>query len=202
MVAGAECIDDMGVLRHGATGKLFKGTYAPSTLGSSLHSFTFGHVRQLEAAAARWLPGLAAATGLASGIDELALVDIDDTIKEAYGYQQQGSGYGYTGKRGLNALIGTITTQESAPFIGGARLRKGAVNSARGAGVQRETAPTASHIPHTHTWPQAELAADQIELRLLSRIQVRILVLPDRAGVNHRRPKHERVEVVADVVMV
>ena len=62
MAAGADCIDDMGILRHGATGKLFKGTYAPSTLGSFLRRFTFGHVRQLEAAAARWLVSLTSAT--------------------------------------------------------------------------------------------------------------------------------------------
>ncbi|WP_299170046.1 transposase, partial [uncultured Arthrobacter sp.] len=134
MVAGADCIDDMGVLRHGGTGKLFTGTYAPSTLGSFLRRFTFGHVRQLEAAASRWLPLLAAATPLASGIDDLALVDIDDTIKEVYGYKKQGSGYGYSGVRGLNAFIGTVTTGNAAPFIAAARLRKGAANSARGAG--------------------------------------------------------------------
>jgi hypothetical protein len=134
MAAGADCIDDMGILRHGGTGKLFQGTYAPSTLGSFLRRFTFGHVRQLEAAAARWLAGLAAATPLAEGIDDLALVDIDDTIKEVYGYKKQGSGYGYSGVRGINALIGTVTTRQAAPVIAAARLRKGAANSARGAG--------------------------------------------------------------------
>ncbi|WP_426999211.1 transcriptional regulator [Pseudarthrobacter sp. N5] len=55
MVAGADCIDDLGLLRHGAMGKLFKGTYAPSTIGSFLRTFMFGHVHQLDAAAARWL---------------------------------------------------------------------------------------------------------------------------------------------------
>lgn len=69
MVAGADCIDDMGILRHGGTGKVFTGRYAPSTLGSFLRAFAFGHVRQLEAAFTRWLPALAAATPLADGID-------------------------------------------------------------------------------------------------------------------------------------
>ena len=134
MLAGADCIDDMGLLRHGGMGKLFTGTYAPSTLGSFLRTFTFGHVRQLDAVAARWLPVLAAVAPITTGIDELALVDIDDTIKATYGYQKQGTGYGYTGVKGLNALIGTVTTKDTAPIIAGARLRKGAANSARGAG--------------------------------------------------------------------
>ena len=134
MLAGADCIDDMGLLRHGGMGKLFTGTYAPSTLGSFLRTFTFGHVRQLDAVAARWLPALAAVAPITAGIDDLALVDIDDTIKATYGYQKQGTGYGYTGVKGLNALIGTVTTKETAPIIAGARLRKGGTNSARGAG--------------------------------------------------------------------
>ncbi|WP_026550872.1 IS1380 family transposase, partial [Arthrobacter sp. Br18] len=71
---------------------------------------------------------------ITTGIDELALVDIDDTIKASYGYKKQGAGYGYSGVKGLNALIGTVTTTETAPVIVGARLRKGATSSARGAG--------------------------------------------------------------------
>ena len=150
MVAGADSIDDMGLLRHGGMGKLFKGTYAPSTLGSFLRTFTFGHVRQLDAVASRWLPALARAAPVTAGIDALALVDIDDTVtagidalalvdiddtvKATYGYQKQGAGYGYNGVKGLKALIGTVPTNEAAPFITGARLRKGATSSARGAG--------------------------------------------------------------------
>ena len=134
MMAGADSIDDMGLLRHGAMGKIFTGTYAPSTLGSFLRAFTFGHVRQLDAVASRWLPALAATAPITTGIDELALVDIDDTIKATYGYHKQGTGYGYSGVKGLNALIGTVTTNKAAPIIAGARLRKGAANSVRGAG--------------------------------------------------------------------
>ena len=50
----------MAVIRHGALRKLFAGTYAPSTLGSLLRAFLFGHVRQLDAAASGWLGNLAA----------------------------------------------------------------------------------------------------------------------------------------------
>jgi hypothetical protein len=55
MVAGADSIDDMALLRHGGMGRVFARAYAPSTLGSFLRSFTFGHVRQLDAVASRFL---------------------------------------------------------------------------------------------------------------------------------------------------
>ncbi len=55
MVAGADSIDDLAVLRHGGMAKLFTRIYAPSTLGSFLRMFRFGHVRQLDAIAARFL---------------------------------------------------------------------------------------------------------------------------------------------------
>ena len=137
MVAGADSIDDMAVLRHGGMGRVFEKAYAPSTLGSFLRSFTFGHVRQLDALASRFLTGLAARAPL-MGVagddgDSLALVDIDDTIIEVHGYGKQGSGYGYSGVRGLNALIATVTTTGSAPVIVAQRLRKGSCGSPRGA---------------------------------------------------------------------
>jgi hypothetical protein len=134
MLAGADSIDNMALLRHGGMKKLFAGAYAPSTLGSFLRSFTFGHVRQLDAVARRWLVNVAQVAPIVTGIDEYALVDIDDTIKEVHGYQKQGSGYGYSGVRGLNALLGIVSTATAAPIITGSRLRKGAVASPRGAG--------------------------------------------------------------------
>src|SRR5215204_4324774 len=58
MVAGADSIDDMALLRHGGMGRLFDRAYAPSTLGSFLRAFSFGHVRQLDAVASRFLVAL------------------------------------------------------------------------------------------------------------------------------------------------
>lgn len=134
MVAGADSIDDMALLRHGGMGRVFARAYAPSTLGSFLRSFTFGHVRQLDAVASRFLSALAAQTPVLAGRGEAhALVDIDDTIVEVHGYAKQGSGYGYSGMRGLNALIATVTTASSAPVIVAQRLRRGACGSSRGA---------------------------------------------------------------------
>jgi len=96
-------------------------------------SVIFGHVRQLDAVAARFLTGLAVSTQVVTGVDEHALVDIDDTLIEVHGHAKGGSGYGYSGVRGLNALIATVTTSKAAPLIVAQRLRKGSCGSPRGA---------------------------------------------------------------------
>lgn len=136
MVAGADSIDDMALLRHGGMKKVFKGSYAPSTLGSFLRAFTFGHVKQLDAVASRLLVNLARTAplfGEPDGDGGFVFVDVDDTIVEVHGYQKQGSGYGYSGVRGLNTVLATASREDTAPVIIGQRLRKGAANSARGA---------------------------------------------------------------------
>jgi hypothetical protein len=140
MAAGADSIDDMGLLRHGATGMLFDGVRAPSTLGSFLRSFTWGNVRQAEKASREFLVRLAGQAPLLPGADVLAFVDIDSTQKRVYGHKKQGAKFGHTkiqGKslliRGLNALAATVSTPLSAPVIAAARLRGGNAASARGA---------------------------------------------------------------------
>jgi hypothetical protein len=135
MVAGGDSIDDMALLRHGAMGKAFAGTYAPSTLGSFLRAFTFGHVRQADAVASRFLINLARNTSLLGDREatDTVMVDIDDTIVEVHGYRKQGASFGYSGVRGLNALLATVSTDTVAPVIAAQRLRKGSVGSPRGA---------------------------------------------------------------------
>jgi hypothetical protein len=135
MVAGADSIDDMALLRHGGMSRVFAGAYAPSTLGSFLRSFSFGHVRQLDAVASRFLGRLADTAPLLTTADpvERVMIDIDDTIIEVHGYAKQGSGYGYSGVRGLNALLAVVSTKTSAPVIVAQRLRKGSCGSPRGA---------------------------------------------------------------------
>jgi hypothetical protein len=98
-----------------------------------LRSFTFGHVRQLDAVASRLLITLARQGPLLPGADQLAYIDIDDTVRRTYGYATAGAGRGYTGVKGLNALIAIVSTPSSAPLIAAVRLRKGSTNSARGA---------------------------------------------------------------------
>jgi len=134
MVCGADSISDLNRVRHGAMATLFHRPYAPSTLGSFLRQFTFGHVRQLDAVASRFLDALAQRTPVVAGITTgRVLVDIDDSIIEVHGHGKQGSGYGYSGVRGLNSLITTVTTGRCAPVILGQRLRKGSCGSPRGA---------------------------------------------------------------------
>lgn len=133
MVAGADSIDDMDLLRHGGMGRLFTGVRAPSTLGTFLRTFTFGHVRQLDAIASRFLTNLTGHAPILPGADQIAYVDVDDTVKATYGYAKQGAGYGYNGVKGLNALIATCSTPLAAPVIVASRLRAGKTNSVRGA---------------------------------------------------------------------
>lgn len=136
MVAGADSIDDLALLRHGGMGRVFTHAYAPSTLGSFLRSFTFGHVRQLDAVASRFLTRLGDRAPMITAGQEptqRVMVDIDDTIIEVHGYAKQGSGYGYSGVRGLNALLATVSTTDTAPVVVAQRLRKGSCGSPRGA---------------------------------------------------------------------
>ena len=137
MLAGADSIDDCDVLRHGAMDKVLTGVRAPSTLGTFLRAFTFGHVRQLDAVASRTLAGLVKVVpqvlGGATDPDGIAFVDIDDTMREAHGYRKQGVEYGYNRVKGLNVQIVTVSSPTCAPLIAGARLRKGNVVSGHGA---------------------------------------------------------------------
>jgi hypothetical protein len=151
MAAGADSIDDMNLLRHGAMPDLFGGIRAPSTLGSHLRSFTWGNVRQLEMVNRQLLAELARRAPLLPGKDVLAFIDIDAMQKRVYGHRKQGAAFGHTkiqGKsllvRGLNALAAAISTPLGAPVIAAARLRGGNANSARGAaGFAAEAISTA-----------------------------------------------------------
>jgi len=140
MAAGADSIDDMGLLRHGAMDALFGGVRAPSTLGSHLRCYTWGNAGQLEKAGREFLAELARQAPLLPGAETLAFLDLDSMQKRVYGQGKQGARFGHTkiqGKsllvRGLNALAATISTPIAAPVIAATRLRGGNAASARGA---------------------------------------------------------------------
>lgn len=151
MAAGADSIDDMGLLRHGAMPVLFGGVRAPSTLGSFLRAFTWGNVSQLGKAHREFLANLAQQAPLLPGAETLAFIDTGSTQKRVYGYRKQGAKFGHTkiqGKsllvKGLNALAGVISTPLAAPVIGAVRLRGGNAASGRGAaGLVKEAVGTA-----------------------------------------------------------
>ncbi|MEO3935626.1 IS1380 family transposase [Dermatophilaceae bacterium Soc4.6] len=133
MIAGADSIDDLDVLRHGGMSKVVTGVRAPSTVGTFLRTFTFGHVRQLDAISSQVLAGLAGVVPrLLAGTDAMAFVDIDDTIREVHGYKKQGVAYGYSGVKGLNAQLAVLSSPTCAPVIAACRLRKGNTISGQG----------------------------------------------------------------------
>ena len=138
MLAGADSIDDLDLLRHGGMPRLFAGVRAPSTLGTFLRSFTHGHVQQLDAVGGDLLAGLTARVpGVLAGgntAEGFACIDVDDTVREVHGYAKQAAAYGYSGVRGLNIQLATVSTPLAAPMIVRARLRKGSTASAKGAG--------------------------------------------------------------------
>lgn len=137
MLAGADSIDDLDLLRHGGMDRLFAGVRAPSTLGTFLRAFTHGHVQQLDKINAGLLAGLAARVPdllAGSDVDGVAFLDLDDTVREVHGYAKQGAAFGYSKVRGLNIQLATISTPTAAPVIARARLRKGNTASATGCG--------------------------------------------------------------------
>jgi hypothetical protein len=141
MCSGADSIDDLEVLRAGGMPILFDGVYAPSTVGTLLREFSFGHARQLESVLREHLVALAARTELLTGIDQQAFIDIDSLLRPVYGHAKQGASYGHTkiaGKqvlrKGLSPLATTLSTATSAPVVAGMRLRAGRTGSGKGAG--------------------------------------------------------------------
>jgi len=141
MCAGADCIDDVDALRSGGMKTLFGAVYAPSTIGTLLREFTFGHARQLESVLREHLVALCERVDLLPGADQRVFIDIDSLLRPVYGHAKQGASYGHTkiaGKqvlrKGLSPLATTISTPDCAPLVAGMRLRAGKTGSGKGAG--------------------------------------------------------------------
>ena len=129
-MAGGDCIDAADVLRTGGTACTLGGTVkAPSTLGTFLRSFRWGHVRQLDRVS-RELLARAWAAGAGPG-DAPFTIDLDSTICETYGLAKEGARHhGYTGKRGYHPLLAIAAGTGDVLM---SRLREGRANTARGA---------------------------------------------------------------------
>ena len=151
MAAGADCIDDLDVVRTGGMRQLFDGVYACATLGQFLREFTHGHTLQLASVARAHLVNLVKDTRLLPSIGVQVYVDIDSLLRPVYGHQKQGASYGHTKiagrqilRKGLSPLATTISTREGAPVIAGIRLRAGRTGSGKGAAsMVREAVATA-----------------------------------------------------------
>ena len=129
-LAGGDCIDDADVLRAGGTARVLGFTAkAPSTLGTFLRSFTWGHVRQLDRVSRELLARVWKAR--AGPGDAPFTIDLDSTICETYGLAKEGARHhGYTGARGYHPLLAVAAGTGDVLL---ARLREGRANTARGA---------------------------------------------------------------------
>src|ERR1035437_3250502 len=128
MVLGADCIDDCEVLRAGRTRRLLGGPIpAPSTLGTFLRAFTFGHVRQLDALLGETLVR-AWRAGAGPG-DGRRVIDVDSFGGGVCGRLKQGAAYGYTKLLGYHPILATRADTREVLHI---RLRKGSANTQKG----------------------------------------------------------------------
>ena len=130
-LAGGDCIDDAGALRAGGTERILGvRVKAPSTLGTFLRSFRWGHVRQLDAVS-RALLARAWAAGAGPGAKPFT-IDLDSTICETYGLAKEGgTHFTHTGVRGYHPLLAIAAGTGDVLM---ARLRGGNANSGRSAG--------------------------------------------------------------------
>jgi len=128
MTVGGDCIDDVDVLRSGSTGEVLgHRVMAPSTCGTFLRSFTFGHVRQLDRLFDVTLTR-AWAAGAGPG-DDAMTIDLDSTICEVHGHHKGGAAYGYTKVLGYHPLLATRADTGEILHV---RQRKGSAASGRG----------------------------------------------------------------------
>jgi hypothetical protein len=128
MALGADSIDDCDVLRAGRTRRLLGGWIpAPSTLGTFLRAFTFGHVRQLDALLDQTL-ARAWRAGAGPG-DSRLIVDVDSFVGEVCGKLKQGAAFGYTKLLGYHPLLASRADTGEILHV---RLRKGSAGSPRG----------------------------------------------------------------------
>ena len=129
-LAGGDCIDDADALRAGGTDRVLGCVVkAPSTLGTFLRSFRWGHVRQLDRVS--WELLAQAWTAGAGPGDGPLTIDLDSTICETYGLAKAGAhDHGYTGQRGYHPLLAVAAGTGEVLM---ARLRQGRANTARGA---------------------------------------------------------------------
>ena len=128
ILAGADSIDDCDLLRSGSTGKVLgHRVMAPSTLGTFLRAFTFGHVRQLDRVLGE---ALARAWGAGAGPGPHRLViDVDSFLGEVCGRLKQGAAYGYTKVLGYHPLLASRAETGEVLHV---RNRKGSANTQRG----------------------------------------------------------------------
>jgi hypothetical protein len=143
MIAGAECIDDADVLRSGSTAAVLgHKVMAPSTLGTFLRCFSFGHVRQLDKVSEAMLTR---AWALGAGPDDEPMtIDMDSTICPVHGEYKQGAAFGYTKVLGYHPLLATRAETGEVLHV---RFRKGWQDLDVGPSASSESSSGASAVP-------------------------------------------------------
>jgi hypothetical protein len=154
MIAGGDCIDDAALLRCGATSRVLgHRVRAPSTLGTFLRAFTFGHVRQFDRLTEQVL---ARAWGAGAGPgDGPMTIDLDSTICEVHGDHKQGAAYGYPHTLGYHPLV---ASHADSGEVLHARQRTGRANTARG--TARFVEELAARVPRAGASGELTLCAD------------------------------------------
>ena len=141
---------------------LFDGVYAPSTVGTLLREFTFGHARQLESVLREHLVALCERVDLLPGADQRVFIDIDSLLRPVYGHAKQGASYGHTkiaGKQILRKGLSPLATTISTAGVGAGDRRDAATRRARPARARvpggwspRRSAPPAPPGPAGRFW--------------------------------------------------
>src|SRR3954462_11935191 len=188
MVLGADSIDDCGVLRAGRTRRLLGGWLpAPSTLGTFLRAFMFGHVRQLDALLGQALER-AWKAGAGPG-DGRLVIDVDSFVGEVCGRLKQGAAYGYTRLLGYHPILATRADTREALHI---RLRKGSVNTQKG--MLRFCDELIARVERAGATGEKLLRADSgfWNTKVFERLQLGGLAVLDRRANDPDRPHGHR----------
>ena len=156
MLVGGDSIDDVAVLRAGATARLFDNTRAPSTVGSWLRAHKWSNVRQLDAVSRELLARLWAAGAGPADLAGPLTIDLDSTIVAVHGRAKQGAAFGYTFKvRGYHPQLATCAQTRQVLMC---RLRGGSAGAARGA--KSLLTETVSRVRHGGASGQLTVRAD------------------------------------------
>jgi hypothetical protein len=189
---GADSIDDCELLRAGRIGRLLGGWIAaPSTVGTFLRAFTFGHVRQLDRVLAESLTR-AWRAGAGPGQERL-VVDVDSFVGEVHGYQKQGAAFGYTRQRGYHPLLAARAETRELLHL---RLRKGSAHTQRG--ILRFTDELIARVGRAGASGVKLLRADSgfWNAKLLAKLEKAGWLYS--IGVRMTKPVRELVEQISD----
>jgi hypothetical protein len=195
MLAGADSIEDVDVLRAGAAEKLFDDVRAPSTIGVWLRAFKWSNVRQLDAVCRETLKRAWAAGLGPRRLDGPLTIDVDSTVCQAYGVDKQGCRFGYTKVRGYHPQIATIADTGEVAHVrmrgGNAASARGAasfiretISRARDAGAAGELVVRADSAFYSKAFLSACRSADarfSVTVRMDKRIRAAIEAIPEHA---------------------